>query len=148
MHNRPPLFLRIAFCVVGFAFVAIGAFFDAWFIVPFGILSLIAGGLETRTIAHPDKRRLAAVTYSWGLKLFTRNFNIEQGSSLVGILYPAGSQCGDGISLHDSASLFLESPTGRKSLLANSLNAETLFRDGKALAQSLNINYKNKEEAS
>jgi hypothetical protein len=147
MKSKPSSFMRAAFLVIGCTFLAIGFLFGAWMLVPFGLLALFVGGIETRIRPNTEGRELLVESSSWGMKYLTRRFDVDAGSLLVLVLYPAGSQSGDGISLSNSSAMFLESSHGRRHRLGASSDFMSFSRSAEELAASLKIKLKKEEMA-
>lgn len=147
MTSRPPTALRIAFIAAGTAFLGAGIAFAAWFLVPFGVLGLIAGGLQSEIKANPAQRLLTIRTLSWGIRLFGRTLNVPAGSDIIVTTCPAGTDTPDGISLCNSASLYLRGPDGKRTLLTVGLSPGIMYSHGAELAATLNAKFKHEKEA-
>lgn len=141
MTNRPPIGFRVAFTAIGGIFIGVGFIFGAWPLLPFGALGLIGGGLESRIHADKANRSLTIRNLSWGFPVYIRTLKVPANSCIIGIMHPAGSQGGDGISLCDSASLYLQAPPRQRTMLAADANAAALISSGRALATVLNIDF-------
>ena len=145
MKYKPSPFMRVTFLVVGCAFFAAGPVFGSWLLMPFGLLSLFVGGMETLVRPNAEKNELVVESFTWGVNYLTRRFDIDPDSLLVVVHYPAGSDTGDGRSLSDSGLVFLESSRGRRHRIAASSDIKSLSQSAGELASALRIKLKKEE---
>lgn len=143
MTTRPSIGLRTAFTAIGAVFIGVGFIFGAWPLLPFGALGLIGGGLESHIHAEGANRSLTIRNLSWGFPVYIRTLKVPADSCIIGITHSAGSQGGDGISLCDSASLYLQVPPRKRTFLAADVNTGALISSGRALATILKVDFKN-----
>ncbi|MFH1499992.1 MAG: hypothetical protein ABII82_19450 [Verrucomicrobiota bacterium] len=146
LNSRPPGSFRFLFIIVGLCFIAVGLFLDGLIIVPFGLLSLLGGGLATRVTAMRDSRQLIQRNSVWGVPYLSNTYDIRSQSVLIGLVSPAGQFGGDGITIVDSYSLHLETPPRSRTMLVWGYSSRRVIDEGRVLAQALGIGFREETE--